>query len=360
MHIDFHHGLTYVVARLAGFNHKEAETVAYCAQYVDESSREYFLHLYNGTFHQYMDTSYPVRDKLSRRYLSVFLDALSFGIHQVKKFAEYSIWIPFHFLPGNNGKSIGETTQDNFFDKLVCTPDSFVAQEMIADCLQDREAPYGLHRLGVALHVYADTWSHQGFMGMHHRNNAVAHLSVDTSDDACQNTRLKRICRNLGGRFAHLFLRYPMGHSAAFSYPDHPCLRWSYRDAKGEMVYRDNPKTYLEAADAMYRVMLRFRNGDTGIDQTTTLPADARGAIVDCLSSFTSSFKEKRHSQWLKAIWGDLFGFGSVKLAYKPYDPSLQSELLQRFREAQRIHQKNLLYEILPRFDISLPIRIIM
>jgi len=33
MQIDFHHGVTYVVARLAGFEHKAASIIAYCAQY---------------------------------------------------------------------------------------------------------------------------------------------------------------------------------------------------------------------------------------------------------------------------------------------------------------------------------------
>jgi len=37
MQIDFHHAVTYVVARLAGFGHREAEVVAYCAQYVDDA-----------------------------------------------------------------------------------------------------------------------------------------------------------------------------------------------------------------------------------------------------------------------------------------------------------------------------------
>ncbi len=34
MQIDFHHGLTYVVARLAGgFDHPQASIIAHCAQY---------------------------------------------------------------------------------------------------------------------------------------------------------------------------------------------------------------------------------------------------------------------------------------------------------------------------------------
>ncbi|MEC4727526.1 hypothetical protein HWQ46_18440 [Shewanella sp. D64] len=37
MQIDGHHGLTYIAARFAGFNSKEAAKVAYSAQYVDDA-----------------------------------------------------------------------------------------------------------------------------------------------------------------------------------------------------------------------------------------------------------------------------------------------------------------------------------
>lgn len=38
MQIDFHHATTYVLARLAGFEHPEANIIAYSAQYVDDAT----------------------------------------------------------------------------------------------------------------------------------------------------------------------------------------------------------------------------------------------------------------------------------------------------------------------------------
>ena len=35
MQIDFHHAVTYVVARLSGIKQEKAEIIAYAAQYVD-------------------------------------------------------------------------------------------------------------------------------------------------------------------------------------------------------------------------------------------------------------------------------------------------------------------------------------
>ena len=38
MQIDFHHTVTYVCARMAGFEHKDADIIAYSAQYVDDAT----------------------------------------------------------------------------------------------------------------------------------------------------------------------------------------------------------------------------------------------------------------------------------------------------------------------------------
>lgn len=38
MQIDFHHAVTYVAARIAGFTHGEADIIAYSAQYVDDAT----------------------------------------------------------------------------------------------------------------------------------------------------------------------------------------------------------------------------------------------------------------------------------------------------------------------------------
>jgi len=38
MQIDFHHTVTYVAARLAEFEHEEADIIAHAAQYVDDAT----------------------------------------------------------------------------------------------------------------------------------------------------------------------------------------------------------------------------------------------------------------------------------------------------------------------------------
>ncbi|EQM51586.1 putative signal peptide domain protein, partial [Vibrio parahaemolyticus VPCR-2010] len=36
--------------------------------------------------------------------------------------------------------------------------------------------PYGVHLMGIAMHVYADTFAHQGFAGVIHAYNKVDNL----------------------------------------------------------------------------------------------------------------------------------------------------------------------------------------
>ena len=48
MQIDFHHGVTYVCARLAGFSADDAKIVAHSAQYVNDATAEGEIWFGNG------------------------------------------------------------------------------------------------------------------------------------------------------------------------------------------------------------------------------------------------------------------------------------------------------------------------
>ena len=83
-------------------------------------------------------------------------------------------WLPFHFLPGNAGQ---EAT-----DKLVCKPDSPVAREMLRLAMQDQHSAWALHRLGITMHVYADTFAHQGFVGALSEANQANNVTSGNAD----------------------------------------------------------------------------------------------------------------------------------------------------------------------------------
>ena len=84
MQIDFHHGVTYVIARYAGFSHAKATTVAHAAQYVDDATNEGVLKFDNKAMYKRIASAHKMLDYRNSEAL-----------------ANHQAWIPFHFLPGN-------------------------------------------------------------------------------------------------------------------------------------------------------------------------------------------------------------------------------------------------------------------
>jgi hypothetical protein len=160
MQIDGHHTLTYVVFRLAGLSHEDADIVAYSAQYVDEATNKGSIKFDNGAMYHRTASAHRMMDYRNSSEL-----------------ANDHVWVPFHFLPGNGGVPAGKNPNGKFIEKLICKPDSYPARDMIKSMMDDRDKHYALHRLGITLHVYADTFAHQGFAGVNHKSNEVRNLS---------------------------------------------------------------------------------------------------------------------------------------------------------------------------------------
>ena len=79
------------------------------------------------------------------------------------------VWVPFHFIPGNEG--------DDCTERLKCRMDSPIVRELRDHHLTYADRGFGLHLLGITAHVYADTFSHYGFSGVSSRGNKVDNSS---------------------------------------------------------------------------------------------------------------------------------------------------------------------------------------
>lgn len=273
MQIDFHHTVTYVTARLAGFEHAQAEIVAYAAQYVDDSTSSGFLRFENGMRYQRSATAHPMLDGEN---LLNDDNALS--------------WLPFHFLPG------ADTLATDYNEKLVCRPDSSVARAMMASAIRDKERPHGLHRLGIAAHVFVDTFAHQGFVGQWHDLNTASAIR-DVSGDALGAVPVP-----------------PVGHGLVDTYPDQPYLRWSYVNSKGEKVIRDNPTDFAKAADRLCQEFQRYQLGNP--EAVVPGLGAHKESLTTMFLKITDADENVRHKEWLAALASDHFGFGSVNLRY--------------------------------------------
>lgn len=361
MQIDFHHAATYVISRYAGFAHRDAEIIAYCAQYVDDATNKGTAHFENGAMYNRVASAHKMLD-----------------YRNFEKLANHQIWIPFHFLPGNGGLRAGENPTGTFIEKIVCTPDSHIARDMVESCIRKQDAPYGLHRLGITMHVYADTWAHQGFAGVQHDVNKITALDDDDNEDRIFLARLKKFFGDRLESVANSFIgeMLPLGHGAALSHPDKPFLRWRYRNHKGTVVPRDNTEAFTDAAHKMCRAMQRYRirNPDatvTGLDDVQ------RGKLKRMFADTQGDSGDDRHHIWLKAIAEGEFGFPAQRLGYRSkgvkswkhqalgtrrskdkkselfrYDPSFMDSDWKQFHDALQVHRLTIIRDILPRYGI--------
>ncbi len=359
MQIDFHHAITYVVARLAGFDHQQAGTVAYCAQYVDDATNDGTIYFMTGELYTRTCSAHKMLD-----------------YRNFQELANHHVWIPFHFLPGNEG---GDAVGGKFVQKIICRPDSSVARAMVAECVAQRNRPEALHRLGITMHVYADTWAHQGFAGVNHAINRVRNVTdIDGKPDADFKQNLKKFFNNLVDGVSSQFVSdsLPLGHGAVLSYPDRPYLQWRYIDGLGKQIERDNPKDFLTAADHLYQVMRWFKD-DVPMSDGVTIPTADRVLLDNYMRTINDIDGDVRHQRWLQHIADGVFSFGAADVSYQPkgedswkyaavgsrkaqggdrelYDflPNFMGSDWKKFHDALMAHRHAVLYEILPRYGI--------
>ena len=351
MQIDFHHTVTYVTARLAGFDHEKADIIAYSAQYVDDATNGGTIKFDNGAMYKRISSAHKMVDY--RHFHE--LDSIR-------------VWTPFHFLPGNGGMKAEDNPEGSFVNKLVCKPNSYVAQDMINMCLADRDKPYGLHRLGISMHVYADTWAHREFAGVSHKINNVELLSHDDEATKSYFSKMKDAVTNFA-----ISNTFPLGHGAALSYPDRPYLEWEYENGFGEVISRDNTNEFTEAANEMFRVMQQFQG-----KKPTSIPKHDMETIKLIFQAAKTDDGEERHKEWLEQIAKGSFSFGAQELEYIPkgknswkhqaigtiesddtgeeefiYNDSFLTSNWKMFHDALQAHRFDVIHDILPKYGIS-------
>jgi hypothetical protein len=345
MQTDFHHAVTYALARLAGFSPAEASIVGYSAQYVDDAVEDGTVVFDNGALYTRTASAHKMLDYRNFEML-----------------ANSRCWVPFHFLPGNGGLPADRNPEGEFIQKLITRPNSPVAQDMIRACIADRASPYALHRLGVSMHVYADTWAHQGFAGVSHVvNNATDITDDDGKPDERIGTKLKNFFINNA---------LPLGHGCVLSNPDRPWLAWAYTNGLGERIVRNNPRDYVEASDMMVRAMQRFRAGDADANVPGVSDKD-KETLLKLFLNVRADEEMHRHQAWCDMIARGAFGFAD-KPSYVPKGPgswkhdalgevddgkakfqaSFVSSNWKMFHDALMAHRFDVVYRILPRYGI--------
>lgn len=354
MQIDGHHTLTYIAARLAGFSHPKASVIAYSAQYVDDATNSGTIRFDNGAMYCRISSAHKMLD-----------------YRNLNELANHQVWAPYHFLPGNGGEPAGKNPKGSFINKIICHPDSYVSRDMLKCCVKEKNKLYALHRLGISMHVYADTWSHQGFAGVNHKINEVSNIS----------SNLKKLDKRWYEKIACYFISeaFPLGHGAALSHPDRPYLVWSYKNCFGKTVKRDNPKDFVAATDYMCRAMQCYQENDLSMDLKSApgIPDKDKKLIERLIKGIKETSGDLRHKKWINEIAKGSFSFGSAKLSYKPkgkgswkhkainqvaaidtgreefvYNESFLTSHWKCFHDGLQAHRFDIVNDILPRYGI--------
>lgn len=302
MQKDFHFYTIYALARSAGFSDKDAFVVAYSSQHTDDAKYEHTLEFENGGIFQQVLTSHRFFDPGT-----------------ISKPVCYKIWVPFHFLPGALGS--------NFYEKMFTKANSIVAQGMIEELLSSEPKPYMLHRLGIILHVYADTWSHQNFMGIIKEDmNDVKDMEVEEESSG--------FIRDFLSNLKEEILEYaaPMlGHAQAGTIPDEPYRAWEYTDYRDIRHKVINWERALDSAKFCYHLILRFlRRFPEYRAQKTAQWSEIEEILLDLFQK--KGNLDERIANWKKAISDNAFPFRVTEA-----DKDLNYDDREWFRSAVKV-----------------------
>jgi hypothetical protein len=246
MELDVHYYAVYQLARLAGFSLKDAETIAYASQYVDDSTESEPIELDKD---QHFDTT---------RTAHYGLEAFSWNVQK-------KIYFPFHFLPKNVRRAAPETF--TYKTEKAKGKDDELSTMLIKEALSEKNRKFKLVRLGIALHTIADTFSHCGFSGRKHKENDVGKIWHAKSNGKWDLQFFES--------YIHDIAAPDIGHAEADKFPDKPYLKWRYEN-NGKKIARSNTKNCVECAKFLYSFLKKAHKSNMGVssDLEKEKPAD--------------------------------------------------------------------------------------
>jgi hypothetical protein len=361
MQIDSHYHATYCLARAAGLRPDAARTIATCAQFVDDNVAKASVEFRDGSRADVEATAHHTADN-----------------ENLEAYDQRQVWVPFHFLPGNEGET--------FTERLKCRKDSAIAREMIDHHLSLAHKPFAVSLMGVAAHVYADTFSHYGFSGVSSRGNEVVNDSFEFDENLDPEIReyitekQARFARKwkAGGLLTNIKSRVAetisgaLGHGAVATFPDRPYLRWRFEyerpDAiEGRRKWRDNRVTFLEAFKALHGMFVRFAterpdlsNGDArsfddieeAVREIVAVEATCEGRVEAWQNMARSGRLFDSRGKLIPDYEGEQWNHRWDSLDDAANSKVISDEDVWRFYQASAIHRTHVLRDLLPRHGL--------
>lgn len=289
MQRDIHFYGVYALARAAGIDWDTSRTIAYASQFVDDATDEGLVILpdlppnqsenvlsFQGRHEETESTDRRGDNRQAlwsgqKGIIPIMTSHRPLDYSNAIPGDQWRVWVPFHFLPGNQAMS------GSFLERMICRKDSEPARRMLGHaldwgCQAGNDTGSWPHLIGITAHVYADTFSHHGFMGMAHPWNKVKGRSLETADNQsasfidCLMNKVEAYMAWIAGDLAEMV---PIGHGAVAAYPDLPYLRWRFeyeeRESIPEAIQRDNPADFLAGCEGLFRFFHSFAERNSQI-----------------------------------------------------------------------------------------------
>jgi len=251
MNKSFHYYCIRVLAEKAGFSADDAQTIAYASQYTDDSSEHGKMRITNIP-----DTyEYPRWNRSQGTFDPICTAHSGKGwLAKVWKWAKFylktdvqrRILMVYHFLPGDG---MAEEKRDNFhfITEKNSELSNLVVDEALGSIRQSNDDTY-LHaiiKVGIALHTYADTWSHNGFSGRHSSlENDIKKIRIKKGSNYKSVNPLESIVS---------YAAPDVGHAEGSTIPDVSNIDWDakYANKRGGPGH-DNSQEFIDAAREIY------------------------------------------------------------------------------------------------------------
>ncbi len=274
MQIDAHYCLIKALSQESGFSADDAQIISYASQYTDDAVEHLPLRIKN------LPAGLNFKKRIKGEYFDPICTAHR-GIQYISglnKDVQRKVYIPFHFLPPVRHEKNG-------CYNYRCAPNGDLNRVLIKQAMdeinttQNGQRTMALIKLGIALHTYADSWSHQCFSGRRSsKDNDIERIYIFKEDDYEPLPFFDQLKLNI----------IPdIGHAEALNFPDQSHLRWKFEhDSSGIQYTRDNTAIFLEAASNIFNVLCEGNNKSCNWKGLVN-------KIKDCFSVPSDSIKDK-------------------------------------------------------------------
>ena len=261
MQKDFHYDIIFALAKEAGYADVDANIIAYASQYVDDNTdREYTVTDSSGEFYVGFPDEIGQSGDLYFPIITQAVDIASFRL-SIQRY----VFAPFHFIPGDSNVTLKKKKNP------LCTTRGC---KNATDLVQKAKKSKDIYRLGIALHTYADTFSHERFSAFREDWNRV------------HKSPIANLPPNIG-------------HAEVFHQPDEISTKWvDERFGKKKIV---NNERALAAAESIFELIKRgnAKWGDIQADLETFMDADNLDKRVNLVKSKYPEIESYDEDKWL-------------------------------------------------------------